>query len=246
MSRRSTPLSTRCGTNSGGRTGCSAPTGRTVTSVLSGTACLHPGRRPGSGSCSTSPKRPRLTGGTFDVYGGHADGVEKSGKGTLDPSGIVKGWAADRAATRLSGLGLDFYLNAGGDVLLRSGGSFPTLADRHRAPGRPTRAAVGRPAPSGAVATSGRTHRGEHIWNPGTGRPARGIMQATVVGPSLVWADVLATATIAGGLGRMDHARWPPGHEVLLVTDDGAVMVSAGFVPFFAADVPVPSFTIIG
>ena len=41
----------------------------------------------------------------------------------LDPSGIVKGWAASRAAAPLTALGLDYYLNAGGDVLLRSVGS---------------------------------------------------------------------------------------------------------------------------
>ena len=175
----------------------------------------------------------RLTGGTFDVHG----------SGWLDPSGIVKGWAASRAAGPLRALGVDHYLNAGGDVLLRS------LSTE-----RPWRIGIEHPAdpngllavvelPRGAVATSGGAHRGAHIWNPATGEPAAGIAQATVVGPSLVWADILATAVVAGGLDRMDQRQWPPGHEVLLVTADGRVLGSPGFRALLAADVPAPAIT---
>jgi FAD:protein FMN transferase len=172
----------------------------------------------------------RLTGGSFDVHGG----------GRLDPSGIVKGWAASRAADALSGLGVDHYLNAGGDVLLRS-----------LAPDRRWRIGIEHPADpqgllavvemaKGAVATSGGTHRGAHIWDPATGDPAHGIVQATVAGPSLIWADILATAVVAGGLDLLDRAQWPPGHEVLLVTDDGEVLCSPGFRELLASDVTAP------
>ena len=172
----------------------------------------------------------RLTEGAFDV----------NASGELDPSGIVKGWAAVRAADALGGLGLDYYLNAGGDVLLRS---------RH--PQVPWRIGIEHPDDPrgllavvelavGGVATSGQAHRGSHIWNPATRRPARGIAQATVAGPSLVWADVLATAVVAGGLERLDLAGWPPGHEVMLVTDEGTVMASPGFLSLLANDVPAP------
>lgn len=179
----------------------------------------------------------RLTTGTFDVRA----------TGALDPSGIVKGWAAARAARALDGLGLDYYLNAGGDVLLHS-----------KRPDTPWRIGIEHPddpggllavveLPVGGVATSGRAHRGSHIWNPATGRPASGIAQATVVGPSLVWADVLATAVIAGGSAeRLDLTGWPPGHEMLLVTDDGAVLASPGFRSMLAADVPAPPIIEIG
>ncbi len=183
----------------------------------------------------------RLTGGTFDVNNGR-----RHGRSGLDPSGIVKGWAASRAAAPLAALGMDYYLNAGGDVLLQSAGH-----------GQPWRIGIEHPddpqgllavveLATGAVATSGRTHRGEHIWNPATGRPAAGIAQATVVGPSLVWADILATAVVAGGIERLDLAQWPPGHDLMLVTDDGAVLVSEGFVRRFAGDVPAPPFSLVG
>jgi thiamine biosynthesis lipoprotein len=172
----------------------------------------------------------RLTEGTFDVRA----------TGALDPSGIVKGWAAARAARALDGLGLDYYLNAGGDVLLRS-----------KRPDTPWRIGIEHPddpsgllavveLPVGGVATSGQAHRGSHICNPATGRPARGVTQATVVGPSLVWADVLATAVVAGELENLNRSGWPPGHEVLLVTDEGAVLASPGFRSFLAPDVPAP------
>jgi thiamine biosynthesis lipoprotein len=177
----------------------------------------------------------RITGGTFDVRG----------SGSLDPSGIVKGWAASRAAEPLSTLGVDHYLNAGGDVLLRS-----------LTPDRPWRIGIEHPddpqglltvveRATGAVATSGGTHRGAHIWNPATGAPATGIAQATVVGPSLVWADILATAVVAGGLDRLDRSQWPPGHEVLLVTDEGRLLASPGFRGLLAGDVPALPVTVL-
>ena len=182
----------------------------------------------------------RLTGGTFDVHNGRRTNR------SLDPSGIVKGWAASRAAAPLATLGMDYYLNAGGDVLLHSaGGDHPwRIGIEH--PDDPQGLLAVVELASGAVATSGRTHRGEHIWNPATGRPATGLAQATVVGPSLVWADILATAVVAGGLERLDLAQWPPGHDVMLVTDDGVVRVSEGFIRHFADDVPAPPFSLVG
>ena len=179
----------------------------------------------------------RLTGGAFDVRN-----CRRGGRSSLDPSGVVKGWAASRAAAPLGSLDMDYYLNAGGDVLLRSADVEKTWRIGIEHPDDPQGLLAVVELATGAVATSGRTHRGEHIWNPATGRPAAGIAQATVVGPSLVWADILATAVIAGGLERLDIEQWPPGHDVMLVTDDGAVLASEGFAKRFAADVPSPPF----
>src|SRR5262249_35497665 len=52
----------------------------------------------------------RATGGYFDAR--HS--------GTLDPSGLVKGWAVDRAAALLRGRRI--CIDAGGDVLVRGRG----------------------------------------------------------------------------------------------------------------------------
>ena len=159
----------------------------------------------------------RRTAGAFDVcYAGR-----------LDPSGIVKGWAAARAARHLDLPGVDWYLNAGGDIALHS--------DRGRPPWR---VGIEDPADTNsvmavvdvadcAIATSGGAHRGAHIVDPRTGAAAAGIVQATVVGPDLVWADVFATAFVAAGSAAPGWSL-PPGYECLLVTDTGAVMGSAG------------------
>lgn len=174
----------------------------------------------------------RLTAGAFDV----------NGPTGLDPSGIVKGWAANLAVRPLRQLGVDFTLNAGGDVLAHSGGDRGwRIGIEHPDDPQGLLCVVG--LHRGAVATSGSSHRGAHIWNPATGAPAQGVVQATVVGPSLVWADILATAAVAGGIARLDHHRWPPGHEVLLVTADGTVMASAGFAGQLVADLPAPPIT---
>lgn len=177
----------------------------------------------------------RITSGAFDV---RATGI-------LDPSGIVKAWAASRADTALRALGCDYYLNAGGDVLLRS-----------RSVGRPWRIGIEHPhdpagllavvqASTGAVATSGRSHRGGHIHDPRTGRPATGVTQASVVGPSLVWADILATAVVADGTRGLDRGQWPPGHQVLIVTDNGEVLGTQGFRDQLAPDLPALRFSTI-
>lgn len=171
----------------------------------------------------------RLTDGAFDV----------NGPTGLDPSGVVKGWAATLAAAPLRHLEVDFTLNAGGDVLAHAEGERGwRIGIEHPDDPQGLLGVVG--LHRGAVATSGGSHRGAHIWDPHTAAPATGIAQATVIGPSLLWADVLATAVVAGGLSRLDHHQWPPGHEVLLVTDDGTLLGSPGFARNLVDDVPAP------
>jgi thiamine biosynthesis lipoprotein len=150
-------------------------------------------------------ERARLaTAGAFDVrYAGR-----------LDPSGIVKGWAASRAAELIVLPGADWYLNAGGDVMLRSASGQPWRVGIEHPTEREALSAVLELA-DGAVATSGGAHRGRHIVDPATGSAATGVLQATVYGPDLVWADMFATAIVAGGPPRA----WtlPDGYRYLLI-----------------------------
>ncbi|WP_086859141.1 FAD:protein FMN transferase [Amycolatopsis lexingtonensis] len=138
--------------------------------------------------------------------------------GGFDPSGLVKGWAAERAAAHVSRLrGFDHYLNVGGDITGRVG-----LAS---AP--PWRVAVEDPVTEaaflaildlrdGGVATSGTAARGAHIVDPHTGTHPRDLLAVTVTGPTLLWADVFATAAFARG--GEDVADWvatrAPGYRV--------------------------------
>jgi FAD:protein FMN transferase len=131
------------------------------------------------------------TAGAFDIrYRTRSPGAPP------DPSGLVKGWAVEQAGERLSAAGArDFCLDAGGDVLVR-GGPW-RIGIRH--PRRRDRLAGVLALRDGAVATSGAYERGGHIRDPRTGRPPRGVLAVTVVGPDLGTADAYATAAFALG-----------------------------------------------
>jgi thiamine biosynthesis lipoprotein len=151
--------------------------------------------------------------GAFDV---RRDGV-------LDPSGVVKGWAVERAARPLRALpGTDFCLSAGGDMVCHvAGPDSPAWRIGIEDPHDPSRVVAVVPVRAGAVATSGRAHRGDHVVDARTGRLPDGIASVTVVHDDLVWADMDATAAYA--MGR-DAARWlrtRPRRTGLVVWADG-------------------------
>ena len=141
-----------------------------------------------------------ITGGAFTDQLPDHDGLLR-----FDPTGLVKGWAADRAANLLADLsGATFCLNAGGDVV---GGG--TAIDASEGPGAPWRVGVEDPRDRsriaeivelrhGGVATSGTAARGAHLYDPVTGTFLDRAGAVTVVGPSLMWADVWATALFVG------------------------------------------------
>jgi FAD:protein FMN transferase len=159
--------------------------------------------------------------GAFSVRLPGPDGP--NGRIILDPSGVVKGWAVERASASLRALeGTDFCLSAGGDMTCRT--LDPT--------GRPWRIGIEHPADpgqviavvpvlTGAVATSGAAHRGQHLVDARTGRPPAGVASVTVIAGSLTDADIDATAAYAQGT---DAARWleaRPGRSGLVVWADG-------------------------
>ena len=102
--------------------------------------------------------------------------------GVLDPSGVVKGWAVERAAAALRDLDdTDFCLSAGGDMVVH-------VADPDRPDWRvgiedatdPTRVRAVVPLRSGAVATSGLAHRGAHVVDARTGLAPTRLASVTV------------------------------------------------------------------
>jgi thiamine biosynthesis lipoprotein len=167
-----------------------------------------------------------LTGGCFDAELPQADG-----RRVLDPSGLVKGWAVERAAGVLDLLdGVDWLVNAGGDVVGRAthGPAWRVAVEDPRDRSR-IRCVV--PLSSGAVATSGTAARGRHILDPRSGRPAADhLLSATVIGPSLTWADVLATAAFVEGPDALQRIASRDGYEALLVLPDGGLVGTPGAV----------------
>src|SRR6185437_11060494 len=94
----------------------------------------------------------------------------------IDPSGLVKGWAVDRAALLLENGGVRNYaVSAGGDMRLR-GRAVPELSWRVGIQHPLDRTAVAKVIETTelAVATSGAYARGDHVWNPRTGQSPRG------------------------------------------------------------------------
>ncbi|WP_230862463.1 FAD:protein FMN transferase [Amycolatopsis camponoti] len=121
--------------------------------------------------------------------------------GGFDPSGLVKGWATQRAADGLRTLpGFDHYLNVGGDITARVG--VTTTPPWHVAvedPADPSAFLTILDVRTGGVATSGSAARGAHIVDPHTGTHPDELLAVTVTGPTLLWADVFATAAFARG-----------------------------------------------
>ena len=158
------------------------------------------------------------TGGAFDIR-------FRAGA-PPDPCGLVKGWAIERAGERLAAAGArDFCLDAGGDVLVR-GGPW-RVGIRH--PRRRDRLAGVLTLRDGAVATSGAYERGEHILDPRTGRPPRGVLAVTVVGPDLGTADAYATAAFALGAAGPAWTAGLAGYDAMTIVPGDRVRSTPGF-----------------
>ena len=84
-------------------------------------------------------------------------------------------------------------------------------------PSTPTGCARSWSSPTGAVATSARYERGDHIIDGRTGRPATGLLSLTVVAPTLTEADSVATAAFAMGAEGVEWAAARESCEVFAV-----------------------------
>jgi thiamine biosynthesis lipoprotein len=163
-----------------------------------------------------SARAARLTGGFFDPW---------AMPGGVDPTGLVKGWAAQRALVRLCDAGLGAAMvNAGGDIACfgprrwRIGVRHPHETDR----------LVCVAEVEHAIATSGGYERPGELLDPHDGRPTLRLAQATVAGEDLALADAYATAlAVRGeqGLGMLDGTPY----EAVVVTHDGRMLATPGF-----------------
>lgn len=153
--------------------------------------------------------------------------------GGVDPTGLVKGWSADRAATALRAEGVEAaMLNAGGDIVVFG----------RPVPERPWQVGVREPSsperftcvavleePTVALATSGTYERGDHVLDPFSGRPAASLLSATVTGPDLALADALATGLLAAGPAGLRFVDAAPGYEAWVVLPDGGTDSTGAF-----------------
>jgi thiamine biosynthesis lipoprotein len=150
--------------------------------------------------------------------------------GRLDPSGYVKGWAAERAADVLRAAGArSFALNVGGDIVC-CGGSSAGVPWRIgvRDPDEPTRMLLVVGVTNGAVATSGLYERGAHVTDARTGEATSAWRSITVLAPDLATADAIATAALARGADGPAWAATRPGCDVAAIDAAGRLWTSPG------------------
>lgn len=152
--------------------------------------------------------------------------------GTIDPSGLVKGWAIRNAATLLAEAGhVDFYVEAGGDIQCAG----------HSEAGQPWRVGIRNPfqaaqivktlQPGDAgIATSGNYVRGAHIYDPHRGvSDLDEIVSLTVIAADIYDADRFATAAFAMGRDGINFIEATPGLEGYAIDRNGIATMTSGF-----------------
>jgi thiamine biosynthesis lipoprotein len=148
----------------------------------------------------------------------------------VDPTGYVKGWAAQRALRhfRRDWIG-GTIVNAAGDVAVLG------VASKDQPfqigivnPFDPSQICVIVPV-SSALATSGTYERGEHLVVPFTHEARSAVASATVSGPNLGIADALATALAVGGRQALEVIDDIDGYEALMIEYNGTVSKTPQF-----------------
>jgi thiamine biosynthesis lipoprotein len=164
-----------------------------------------------------------VSGGWFDPW---------AMPGGVDPTGYVKGWAAQCALAELaSSEVVGAMVNAAGDIASFRSAEHP----------EPFRIGIVDPkVPNhlacavelfGAIATSGTSERGAHLIDPHTKRPGARVASASVCGPDLGLADALATALTVSGEHGLALVEPLEGYEALVIAFDGGAQWTEGF-PF--------------
>ena len=151
--------------------------------------------------------------------------------GKFNPVGIVKGWAIKNAADILRAAGFrNFYVDAGGDIEASG------MNDRNE------KWSIGIKNPFKqdeivktlfikdlGVATSGTYIRGDHIYDPHTGRTDNNIVSLTVVGPDALEADRFATGAFAMGEQGIRFIEGRLGLEGYMIDKKGVATMTSGF-----------------
>ena len=160
----------------------------------------------------------QATHGYFDI---------KKPDGSLDPSGLVKGWAINNAAQILKDHDVEnFFIEAGGDIQV--GGKVWKVGIRN--PFNKEQIIKVLQIKDQGVATSGTYERGQHIYNPKQkNQNIDEIVSLTVVGPNIYEADRFATAAFAMGREGINFIENLPGFEGYMVDKSGMGTETTGF-----------------
>jgi FAD:protein FMN transferase len=157
-------------------------------------------------------KYKKLSNGYFDAFY----------SGDYDPSGYVKGYAIDMVGQLLKSQGYDkFLINAGGDILAHS--TEPEYWNIAISDPRNTKKILAQlRVDSIAIATSGLYERGDHIVNP-LKNNATHFSSISIMGPSIIDADVFATAVFAMGEKGIEFMKTIPHYSCMYVDQENKV-----------------------
>lgn len=171
------------------------------------------------GGSPTMPEAPSDDDAADPAVDGQTDDEADDRVRRFNPTGLVKGWAIERAATVLAGLDdVAYCINAGGDIAVggRAGGDPSPTPWRLgiESPYHRGRVAHVVELVHGGMATSGTAARGLHLLDPRSGLPVRRSGSVSVIGPSIMWADVWATALFVDPSARAHFPREPGWSQV--------------------------------
>lgn len=168
-------------------------------------------------------KTKKETNGYFDIT--HPGG-------SIDPSGIVKGWAILNTAAIIRAAEYEnYFVNAGGDIAMSG----------KNTEGKEWSVGIRNPFniqeiikvvyPYGkGIATSGSYIRGDHIYNPhAPEEKIKEIVSITVIGPDVLEADRFATAAFAMGKKGIKFIEHLPGFEGYAIDAKGIATMTSGF-----------------
>ena len=153
-------------------------------------------------------------------------------EGYIDPSGLVKGWAIQKASNILTEKGFkNFYVEAGGDIQVQG----------NNADNKPWNVGIKNPfnqkeivkvvyLHNQGMATSGTYIRGQHIYNPFKANELlNNIVSLTVIGPNVYEADRFATAAFAMGKEGINFIESLKGFEGYMINKEGLATMTSGF-----------------
>jgi thiamine biosynthesis lipoprotein len=151
--------------------------------------------------------------------------------GTCDPSGIVKGWSIQKAATLLKQQGFqNFYIDAGGDIQVagKKNGNLWCVGIRN--PFNHNEYVKVLALGDKGVATSGTAIREQHIYDPfQQNTPLTEISSLTVIGPNIYEADRFATAAFAMGRKGIHFIASLQGFEGYMIDTQVQATFTSGF-----------------
>lgn len=156
--------------------------------------------------------------------------IQRDGR-SIDPSGMVKGWAIQQAADILRRRGFrHFYIDAGGDIQVAGSNHGRLWRIGIRNPFNRTENVKVLALTDRGIATSGRAIRGQHIYNPHNPETSiLDIVSITVIGPDIYEADRFATAAFAMGRKGIQFIEQLEDFEGYMIDAQARATFTSGF-----------------